>query len=44
MRAVRVGIEKEYRLSKAFWKKIGFRVLKEVDKGTWTVLLAEKAL
>ena len=42
--AVRLGIDKENPQSKAFWKKNGFRVIKEVDKGTWTVLLAEKAL
>ena len=42
--AVRLGIDKENPQSKAFWRKNGFRVIKEVNKGAWTVLLAEKAL
>lgn len=41
---VRLGIDKENPQSKAFWKKNGFKVIKEVERLGGTILLAEKIL
>lgn len=41
---VRLGIDKANPQSKAFWKKNGFKVIKEVEKSGGTILLAEKIL
>ncbi len=42
--AIRLGIDKGNPQSTHFWKKNGFAVLREIDRGDWTVLLAEKTL
>ena len=42
--AIRLGIDKGNPQSTHFWKKNGFAVLREIDRGDWTVLLAEKKL
>ena len=42
--AIRLGIDKENPQSTHFWKKNGFQVIREVDCGEWTVLVAEKPL
>ena len=42
--AIRLGIDKANPQSTHFWKKNGFAVIREVDRGEWTVLLAEKKL
>lgn len=42
--ALRLGIDKANPQSTHFWRKNGFAVLKEIDRGEWTVLLAEKKL
>ena len=42
--AVRLGIDKGNPQSTHFWKKNGFRVVKEVEREGWTVLVAEKTL
>ena len=42
--ALRLGIDKGNPQSTHFWKKNGFAVLREIDRGAWTVLLAEKKL
>ena len=44
MTAIRLGIDKGNPQSTHFWKKNGFVVKEEIDRGDWTVLLAEKAL
>ena len=44
MTAIRLGIDKGNPQSTHFWKKNGFVVKEEIDRGNWTVLLAEKAL
>lgn len=41
---VRLGIDKDNPQSTHFWNKNGFSVIREVDQGGWTVLVAEKAL
>lgn len=41
---VRLGIDKGNPQSKAFWKKNGFKVIKEVERSEGTILLAEKIL
>ncbi len=42
--AVMLGIDKDNPQSTHFWKKNGFRVLRELDRDGWTVLVAEKRL
>ena len=42
--AIRLGIDKGNPQSTHFWKKNGFLVIREVDRGGWTALVAEKAL
>ena len=44
MTAIRLGIDKGNPQSTHFWKKNGFVVKEEIDRGGWTVLLAEKTL
>ena len=44
MTAIRLGIDKGNPQSTHFWKKNGFVVKEEIDRGNWTVLLAEKTL
>ena len=44
MKTVRLGIDKGNPQSTHFWKKNGFRVIKEVEQDGWTVLVAEKTL
>lgn len=41
---VRLGIDKGNPQSKAFWKKNGFKLIKEVESLGGTILLAEKIL
>ena len=41
---VRLGIDKANPQSRAFWKKNGFKIIKEVEKSGGTILLAEKIL
>ena len=41
---VRLGIDKGNPQSKAFWKKNGFNLIKEVERSGGTILLAEKIL
>ena len=43
-RAVQLGIDKDNPQSTHFWLKNGFRVTREVDRGGWTILVAEKSL
>ncbi len=43
-RTIRLGIDRDNPQSTHFWKKNGFRVVQEVDRGDWTILLAQKAL
>lgn len=42
--AVRLGIDKNNPPAVHFWKKNGFAMIKEVDMGGWTALVAEKTL
>ena len=42
--AIQLGIDRENPQSTHFWKKNGFRVTREVVRGGWTVLVAEKTL
>ena len=42
--AIQLGIDKENPQSTHFWKKNGFHVIREVDRGGWTVLVAQKTL
>ena len=44
MTAIQLGIDKSNPQSTHFWKKNGFAVIKEVERGNWTVLVAEKTL
>ena len=44
MTAIQLGIDKGNPQSTHFWKKNGFVVKEEIDRGGWTVLLAEKNL
>ena len=44
MIAIQLGIDKGNPQSTHFWKKNGFVVKEEIDRGGWTVLLAEKTL
>ena len=44
MTAIQLGIDKGNPQSTHSWKKNGFVVKEEIDRGDWTVLLAEKAL
>ena len=44
MTSIQLGIDKGNPQSTHFWKKNGFVVKEEIDRGDWTVLLAEKAL
>ena len=44
MTAIQLGIDKGNPQSTHFWKKNGFLVKKEIDRGSSTVLLAEKPL
>ena len=43
-RSIRLAIDKGNPQSTHFWKKNGFRVIREVDRGGWTLLVAEKTL
>ena len=42
--AIQLGIDKDNPQSTHFWKKNGFVVKREVDRGSWTILVAEKTL
>ena len=42
--AIRLAIDKANPQSTHFWKKNGFAVIDEIDRGDWTVLVAEKTL
>ena len=42
--AIQLGIDKENPQSTHFWRKNGFRVIREVEREGWTILVAEKAL
>ena len=42
--AIRLAIDKDNPQSNHFWNKNGFQVFKQVERGGWTVLVAEKAL
>ena len=42
--AIQLGIDKENPQSTHFWKKNGFRVIREVGQDGWTILVAEKTL
>ena len=42
--AVQLGIDKGNPQSTRFWRKNGFRVIRELDRGDWTIQLAEKDL
>ena len=42
--SIQLGIDKGNPQSTHFWKKNGFAVIREVDRGEWTVLVAEKKL
>ena len=42
--AIWLGIDKDNPQSTHFWKKNGFHVIREVDRGGWTILVAEKTL
>ena len=44
MRSVRLGIDKGNPQSTHFWKKNGFRALREAAQDGWTILVAEKTL
>ena len=44
MTAIQLGIDKGNPQSTHFWRKNGFVVKEEIDRGGWTVLLAEKTL
>jgi RimJ/RimL family protein N-acetyltransferase len=44
MTAIQLGIDKGNPQSTHFWKKNGFVVKEEIDRGDWTILLAEKTL
>ena len=44
MTSIQLGIDKGNPQSTHFWKKNGFVVKEEIDRGGWTVLLAEKTL
>ena len=43
-RAIRLAIDKANPQSTHFWKKNGFTVLREIDRGNWTILEAEMTL
>lgn len=43
-RAIRLAIDKANPQSTHFWKKNGFTVLREIDRGDWTILEAEMIL
>ncbi len=43
-RAIRLAIAKDNPQATHFWKKNGFAVVKEVDMGGWTALVADRAL
>lgn len=42
--AIRLAIDRENPQSTHFWRKNGFRVVKEVDRNGWPMLVAERAL
>ena len=42
--AIRLAIDKANPQSTGFWKKNGFAVIREIPRGDWTILEAEKAL
>ena len=42
--SIRLGIDKDNPQSTHFWKKNGFKVISEVGRDGWTVLVAEKDL
>ncbi|MBO4562251.1 MAG: GNAT family N-acetyltransferase [Clostridia bacterium] len=42
--AIRLGIDKGNPQSTHFWKKNGFVVTEEIDRGDWIILAAEKML
>ena len=44
MTSVRLAIDKANPQSTHFWKKNGFAVIREIDRGDWTILEAEKRL
>lgn len=41
---IRLGIDKGNPQSTHFWGSLGFTVVREVDRGEWTILVADKAL
>ncbi len=41
---IRLAIDRDNPQSNHFWKKNGFRVIREVDRDGWTLLVAEKQL
>ena len=44
IQTIRLAIDKGNPQSTHFWRKNGFRVVKEVDRNGWTILVAERAL
>ena len=44
IKAIRLAIDKENPQSTHFWKKNGFTVVREVDRGGWTALVADRTL
>ncbi len=42
--AIRLAIDKGNPQSTHFWQKNGFRVIREIERDGWTVLVAEKGL
>lgn len=42
--AIRLAIDRENPQSTHFWRKNGFRVVKEMDRNGWPMLVAERAL
>ena len=44
MVSIRLGIDKGNPQSTHFWKKNGFEIIREVPRGEWTILVAERKL
>ena len=44
MHAIRLGIDKGNPQSTHFWKKNDFKIIKEVPRGEWAILVAERKL
>ena len=44
MDSIRLGIDKGNPQSTHFWKKNGFAIIREVPRGEWTILVAERKL